>query len=101
MFSNQEGEEAELLNAVLLRLGQQLLPPTDLGQVDEEMAFPGGRPSQLVCPFNIRATESWPQPVCPYAVRQSAGIVEEVSVHFFRGGCVQNAITSVLLDNLY
>ncbi|GFW80380.1 hypothetical protein TNCV_2945121 [Trichonephila clavipes] len=48
MLSNhgKGGEEAELLNAVLLRLGRQSLPPTDLGRVDEEMALPGGRPSQ-------------------------------------------------------
>ncbi|GFW45440.1 hypothetical protein TNCV_4702511 [Trichonephila clavipes] len=40
-----EGEEAELLRAVLLRLGHYSLPPTNLGRVDEEMASPGGRPN--------------------------------------------------------
>ncbi|GFW57793.1 hypothetical protein TNCV_2927121 [Trichonephila clavipes] len=48
MFSNRrEGVEAELLNAVLLCLGHQSLPPTDLGRVDEEMASSGGRSSHI------------------------------------------------------
>ncbi|GFW15895.1 hypothetical protein TNCV_4431681 [Trichonephila clavipes] len=32
------------------------------------------------------------------SINQSAEIVEEVSVHFSRGGCVQSTITHVLLD---
>ncbi|GFW91241.1 hypothetical protein TNCV_736561 [Trichonephila clavipes] len=37
-------------------------------------------------------------PLQPGHISQSAGIVEEVNVHFFWRGCVQSAIAHVLLD---
>ncbi|GFU42879.1 hypothetical protein TNCV_3140441 [Trichonephila clavipes] len=53
-FNNRKGEgkEAESLEVVLSRLGHKSSPPTDLGRVDEEIAFPGGRPIQ-----NLKAPE--------------------------------------------